>query len=447
MGLISADILNECGIAPDSHVLVALSGGSDSVALFLSFLELQEENRVRKLTAAHFNHCLRGSESDGDLSFCEDLCRLHGVELRTASEDVSAYAKAEKIGIEEAARNCRYRFLCNVKAATDADCIALAHHADDQMETVLMHLIRGSGLKGLGGMQKRNGDFVRPFLGVTKKEILLYLERKGQTYRTDSSNSELCFERNRIRKELLPLLESLRPDMAKRVAVMTEGLQRDEACLQQLADNARKRAEAPGGELDCELLLSEPEPVRDRVFLNILREHLNFDFTGAQLGRLTELLRRPSGKFVPLKGTLAAWKDGKYLRIANRLQKESFQTDIRPGETVRMSGWTIRLEWENTYRKPESRLDAMFSADSLGTEPVLLLRQKEAGDMFQPLGMKKRKLVSDIYTDRKMRETLRKAPLLEQEGEILFVPGYTICEKLRITDGTKRILHIFYEEG
>ena len=184
--------LREHGLS--GRILVALSGGADSTALLLSLQACGCE-----LAAAHLNHCLRGSESDRDEDFVRALCARLGVPLTVERADVRAHAAAQGCGIEEAARSLRYAFLERAADAVGADWIATAHTADDNLETVLFHLTRGTGTRGMAGIPPRRGRIIRPLLGATRTEIEAYLAGKGEPYVTDSSNLTDAHTRNRIR--------------------------------------------------------------------------------------------------------------------------------------------------------------------------------------------------------------------------------------------------------
>lgn len=446
MGFLSAEILKKCGFEPDTHVLLAFSGGSDSTALLLVLKECLDEGKIGKLSAAHYNHMLRGSDADADAVFCEKLCRKLEVPFYTEKFHVAGWAAEKKVGIEQAARILRYGFLTGVKEKIDADCIAVAHHADDQAETVLMHLMRGSGLKGLGGMRIRTGDIVRPLLQTSHQELLAFLSAQKQAYCMDMSNEDCTYDRNRVRMELLPLMEQIRPDIVSRLGRMAESLQKDEDYLAEVSSTVRKEAERGGG-WNCRELLQAAEPVRDRVLLDILREALEYDITGAELDRTREILNATSGKWVPVKGDIRAWRDGDVLRIGKMEMENTEEVPLIPGETVRFGAWEVIAEFVSCREPAASLMEAYMNADMLPENAHLRLRTRKEADRFSPLGMRGSKLLSDAYTDRKMPDELRRAPLVVSEEDILFVPGYTIAEKVRVTEKTGKILHIKYKKG
>ena len=215
--------------SPGERVICGVSGGADSMAMLHCLHSLEQELNIR-VEAAHFNHLLRGEESQEDEAFVTDFCQDRGILLHLGAEDVATYAREQKLGIEEAARQCRYRFFSSLERK-----IATAHTADDNAETVLMHLLRGSGLRGLCGIAPSRDRICRPLLCVSREEVLAYLQAQGLSYREDSSNRDLSFTRNRLRHTVLPLLKQeqagLSPQLLKQSALLRE----EDALLDRLA--------------------------------------------------------------------------------------------------------------------------------------------------------------------------------------------------------------------
>lgn len=243
----------------ETPVVCAVSGGADSVALLHCLRELGVP-----VTAAHYNHCLRGEASDGDEAFVRRLCASWGVPLTVGRGNAAEFAAETGRSIEEAARVLRYEFLL-----AQPGLVALAHHADDQVETVLLNLIRGTGLKGLGAMEPRRGRLVRPLLTATREEIEAYLRANYLPHREDATNFDDDALRNRLRHHVVPLLRRENPNLAETVGRMTDLLHRDEAYLQQETEALLTRAKRPGGYDVC-LLRQAPEVLRDRAMRQLL---------------------------------------------------------------------------------------------------------------------------------------------------------------------------------
>ena len=208
-------------VAPGDQVVCAVSGGADSVALLFALYLLREKLGIC-VSAVHFNHGLRGEESDRDEAFVEKLCHRLDVPLTVGR----AAVKPGKKGLEAAAREARYRFFSTLSGK-----IATAHTADDNAETVLMHMVRGTGLKGLGGIAPIRGPFIRPMLGITRQEVLAFLEEYRLQYVTDSSNESDCFLRNRLRHHVMPLLKQENPRLCRNMSAMAQRLREDEEAL------------------------------------------------------------------------------------------------------------------------------------------------------------------------------------------------------------------------
>src|SRR5438094_945704 len=223
-------------LRPGDRVGVAVSGGADSVSLLLLLLELRKKLGI-VLSVVHFNHKLRGKASDADEAFVAKLAAKHGLEFHSASVDVVKKAKKERINLEDAARRARYDYFRSLAEAGACPRIVVAHTADDQAETVLAHLLRGTGLTGLGGIHPISGPVVRPLLGVRRNELRHFLRARKQTWREDATNRDTKRMRARIRKKLLPLLEKqFQPAIVKHLATLAELAREDEAFLDALAE-------------------------------------------------------------------------------------------------------------------------------------------------------------------------------------------------------------------
>src|SRR5438067_562088 len=223
-------------LRPGDRVGVAVSGGADSVSLLLLLLELRKKLGI-VLSVVHFNHKLRGKASDADEAFVAKLAAKHGLEFHSASVDVAKKAKKERINLEDAARRARYDYFRSLAESGACPRIVVAHTADDQAETVLAHLLRGTGLTGLGGIHPVAGPVIRPLLGIRRGELRRFLRAQKQTWREDATNRNTKRMRARIRKKLLPLLEKqFQPAIVKHLATLAELAREDEAFLDALAE-------------------------------------------------------------------------------------------------------------------------------------------------------------------------------------------------------------------
>ena len=390
MLLLSERTLQACRLNGREAVVCAFSGGPDSTALLLELKRLRDEGGIGPLYAAHFEHGIRGEEARADLDFCRKLCLDLGVPLFSESADVPAYAKGEGLSLETAARQLRYAFLRRLKAALGAAVIALGHHRNDQAETVLLHLVRGSGRKGLTGMAPRSGDLVRPLLFVGKDDVLTYLTERGQAYRLDSTNALTDASRNLLRQAGMAALTAVNARAAEHIAACAEKLRAEDEYLDELA-------------------------------------------------------RQPSGRTASLRGNLIARAEGDRIAIGPATAAEAFAAELPPDGTVTTPWGVYEARWAPKAAIPCPAHEAYLDGDRIAGR--LTLRQARAGERFVPLGMAGSKLLSDYYTDRKLYGRARQTPLVCDEEGPLFVPGGTVADRAKIDDGTKRILHIIFTKG
>ena len=404
-------------LSPQRPTIVALSGGADSVALLL--LLVQEGFPV---VAAHCNFHLRGEESDRDEHFVRELCHSYDIPLHIRHFDTSASAKEEGISIEMAARRLRYAFFEELRTTLGAEAIAVAHHRDDNNETLLLNLVRGTGLRGLSGMKWKNGHIVRPLLGVSRQEIVAFLKEKEQPYVTDSTNAETLYKRNKIRHELLPLLRELNPAIDEALSTTIEHLAEAEL----LYDERIKTYYAEG------LLQSTPEGFC--IDLNqlksstapstLLHEALkDYGFNPATVADIYAHLDAQSGTLFESADHLAVIHQGR-LHVERR--PEAFpETELPPSGEVQLPNGRrlcIRRCLRNELTEiPRSANTACLDADTLCGG--LRCRRVTEGDRFKPFGMKGSKLVSDYLTDRK-RSRLKKMKALavcDEQGIVWLV--------------------------
>lgn len=425
----------KCGVSDCDAVLVALSGGADSVALLLELLSLQRDGTIGGIAAAHLNHGIRGEEADADEAFVRSLCDSLGIRLISERIDVPAIAKRNGQSLELAARSVRYAFLEEARKKAGCELIALGHHRDDQSETLLLHLLRGSGTNGLAGMRFRSGRLIRPLLMTPKSEILSYLASRNQAYRTDSSNASIDVTRNRIRLQVMPVLESVHSSAQKALADAAFRVAEDVDYLESLADEAFRFAGC-----DREKLCMLPRPIRLRVLKRMLPYD---DYSSADLNRLDTLLSGQTGDCATLKNGFVAWLDARNLRF-DRTHEEAFSIPVPEQGTVRLPHGTLTVSDAKTAILPSGGFDAYVDADRIVGKTIV--RSPHVGDRFRPFGMRGSKLLSDFLIDRKVPRFERAIPLVCDEAGILFVAGHTIDDRMRINASTKHIRHYHYEE-
>ena len=417
----------------DGKYLVALSGGADSVTLLWVLHELGYQ-----IEACHCNFQLRGAESDRDEQFCVQLCEQLGIPLHRIHFDTRLYAEVHKESIELAARNLRYRYFAQLKEDVEADGICVAHHQDDTVETVLINLIRGAGIQGLTGISAKNGDILRPLLCVDRKEILAYLEEKGQDYVTDSTNLVDDVVRNKIRLNIIPMLKEINPAASKNIAQAAHHLEEAYKMLSSIAICGEKSEDGT-----IRVAVQEIESAASAEYA--LYSSLSpYGFRGKAI---TEIL-------ASLHFTGKTWTSETHQLVIDRdcilireKQTEAFQGMKIPetGCYVLPRGEKIKLsirEREIDFSPSKEKFLITLDADAV-TFP-LHLRLAQNGDTFHPFGMKGKKLVSDYLTDRKKNLFEKQSQLVleDAEGQIIWVVGERTSELCKIKEDTKKILYI-----
>ena len=436
MYILRDEMLSVCGLKPSDGVLIALSGGADSVALLLESFRWKRENKIAAVAAAHFHHGIRGVEADRDAAFCRDLCNRLAISYYEGRADIPSLAKEKGLSLETAAREERYRFLRKTKEAAGLSCIATAHHRDDQAETLLLHLIRGSGLEGLCGMRPKNDDVIRPLLYVSKADILSFLAERNQPYCMDSTNDSLDATRNRIRHSVLPLLRELNPNVS-------DSLSRTAAYLSEDAAHLQAEAEKAFADVKNRYALAQlPPAVRKRV----TRYYLPYsDFDRNDVETLDSLLTAQTGTIRMLKNGFIAWTDSERLHV-DQQEPVDYCVPLFVGEPCKLpNGKTVTLEKVETSFFPCNPVEAYIDASAVRGE--LSVRTMRAGDRFTPFGMKGSRLLSDYFTDRKVPRFSRNVPLVCDESGIVWAAGYTVDDRVKVCSTTKQLYHITLKEG
>lgn len=439
MVLLKDETLKDCGVGENTRVLAAVSGGADSVALLTELARLADLKRFAFLAAAHINHGIRGAEADRDERFTVELCQKLSVPCKVIRVDAPAYAKAAGRSTEWAARTLRYEALRQAKSDLGCGCIALAHHMDDNAETLLMNLVRGCGTRGLCGMRPESGDLARPLLNVTKAEILGFLADIGQEYVTDSTNLDEDCRRNHVRLSVVPALAEMNPAIVSNLSKTAALLRTDDDYLCELAHSEYKRLDGNRFELS-----KLPAPLLSRIMLDLLWESAD-SVENAEVERLIGLLTAQSGSFAQLKGGRTAWVDGKRLHVEQRTEPYRYELELPLGVPVRLPNGTVTAERVRSAEFPCDRQTVYINAEAVCGR--LMVRTVRDGDRFMPFGMSGSKLLSDYFTDRKISRFIRRdVPIVCDDTGIAAVMGHTVDERMRVT-GETPIIRIKYEEG
>ena len=430
-------------LPPGCTVVCAVSGGADSICLLHRLNQLRAI-RPFTLVAAHYNHHLRGAESDRDEAFVkrwvEDWCGpdpaagqppLPAVRLITGGGDVSGEAKRLGLGLEETARRMRYAFLEEAARAVGADRIATAHTADDNAETVLLHLIRGSGLQGLTGIRPRQGRLVRPLLTTTRREIEDYLELYHIPHVEDSTNQDDAYTRNQVRHQVIPLLDEINPWFVPRMADTIRYLRSDNDYRSAPAAAGARRARPAGDgglSISAALLASQPDPIAVRIVSCLLGRLGEFQFRAAHLTAVVALSRSPAPSgAVSLPHSLTARRVyGELILVRGARRSPPFAPVSLsvPGEAVLPSiGWTIACRRAEAPEQPPDTPDHFFLNPSRLTGP-LVIRPRLTGDTIT-LPRRRAKTVKKLLIDAKVPRWDRdRLPLLADASGPLWLAGF-----------------------
>ena len=429
-------------IQPGDRVVCALSGGADSVAMTHCLLSLAGELQIQ-VSAAHYNHCLRGEASDGDEAFVRRLCASWGIPLDTARGDVAAYAQTHGQSLEEAARYLRYQFL-----EARPGLIAVAHNADDQVETVLLNLLRGTGLKGLAAMEPRRERIIRPLLSVTRAEIEAYLQAHNLPHREDLTNGEDHALRNRLRHHVVPLLRQENPALAQTVGRMTDLLRDDEAYLARKTEALLAAAQRPGG-CDCRTLLEAPQVLRRRAIRSLLQipkpSRVHVDQVESLLSDLSGSAR------IPLPGGFAMVREYGLLRLERQHFPAEFPPVVlRPGQSALLeeAGLEIFVDGPVILEKIYDSLSTFaFKYDMMEAGPTLWIRPRQTGDSLRLSGGTKS--LKKLMIDRKIPAARRGlVPVITDGDTILAVYGLGADARRTACPGDRAlIVKIWHNRG
>ena len=475
---------------PGATVVVAVSGGPDSLCLLGSVLALREQGVASapgEIVVAHLNHQLRGIESEHDAEWVAAFARELGLRCEVNSADVGKLARTEGRSLEDAARRARYVFLRRIAAEAGAERIGVGHTRDDQAETVIMHWLRGSGLAGLAGMAPLEGDLARPLLDLTRADTVAYCAARDWAPCLDATNDDPAYLRNRIRHELLPQLEQYNPNLSQTLARNAVLIAEDERYLATQMTHAWEEVVSSASEstiaLDLAGLHALPGALRHRVVRRAAR-HLAGDDTEQELearhialvdelvdqGRTGAVLDLPDGLRIA-RGyttlTLTVVTDA----APNGIEKDGSAATMAQAQVLQMPGtvelpevgWRIRA-WQTDAPAGSERGDlpdppelpafayggtygsvghaetrVYLDADVAGD--MLSVRTWRRGDRFRPLGMLQEKKVQDYFTDAKVpRELRRRLPLVFNEDHLLWIAGLRLDDRVRLTPQTRRIL-------
>lgn len=429
----------------DRGIVVAVSGGADSMTLLHALVALREEMRL-SLVAAHVHHGLRGKQADADETFVHAQCEALCVPLAVLHADVAKEARRGE-GIEAAGRRIRYDYFRRLAQEYAYPFIATAHTADDNLETVLLHLTRGSSLHGLCGIPPIDGIRIRPLLSCTRAQIEAYCAEKHIPYVTDATNADITYSRNRVRTLVVPQLRAINPQVTAACDRLTIGLREEDAFLEDLAAEWQKRARVATDRFAVSVLRDAPPVLQRRALCRILRD-CGADAEACHIALLEAALK--DGGSVDLPGDVRAAVVGETLRVyrLSACQKTAyFEMPLCVGSTYEIAGETYsatcvsRENFEETRKIHKNVLKFALDYDKICSD--ILIRQRKAGDAFHPVNGVGKTLKKYFNENRVDVWERGRIPLLCDRDGVVLVTGYSCDERVKMTADTKRVL-LFY---
>lgn len=435
-------------------VLVGLSGGPDSVCLLYLLNKLRDEFSLT-LHAVYVNHNLRPDETPREIEFCKDLCRSFGIDLFVKSIDVKAYIKAHGLNKQEAARELRYRVFDETAFEAGADRVALAHNADDQAETLLMRLLRGSGPTGLSGIPVKRGKIIRPLIGIERVAVEKLLDSENIPFVVDSSNLRTDYFRNKVRNHLMPVLKQFNPNLNSTLLNTISILRDEESYFDIIVTKTLMKLISRKTEKRIELFLAPMEVMETVILRRVLRRaiaetrglrglgfaHMENIIDLVKKGRSGGRLYIPKGVRVIKGYSLLVITSEKPVRISDyELQP--------PGRLViREAGMVIDASFEEKAEEPGDGRSSILLDGGMMNFP-LKVRHRMPGDFFYPMGFGKRKKLQDFFVDEKApRDERDGIPLILSGDDIIWIAGYRADERYKITQYTKKFLRLAILKG
>ena len=427
-------------IKSGEKIFVGVSGGCDSMFLLNNLIHLRDELNFQ-MCVLHLNHMVRDEAAD-DENFVKDYCKAQGVEFISEQKDMNLLAKERGLSPEDAGRVLRYEFF---RKNANGCKIFLAHNADDQVETVLQRIVRGTGIDGLSAMDFVSGDIVRPILNISRAEIEDYVEKNQIPFVHDKTNDTLIYERNMVRNVIIPKLKELNPNVGEAIFRLSDSAMEESNYLDGIARNVYEDVCSCKGLNISKLLLEDPVIVR-RVFKIFIQENFNSTkgIYKVHYDMLLDFLNSTTGKSLDLPGGKVIVNNYGYLNFVEENIKE--KTNLKP-EVLNLG-----KNFTNYGAFTLSKGYRDVSADSVNIDfdkvkGSISIRYRKNGDAFIPLGMKGIKKLKDFFIDEKVVKDLRDiVPIITDEEKILWVCGYRMSDEVKITGDTENILNLRREK-
>lgn len=423
------------------NITVALSGGADSVALLFVLKELELDIN---LSAAHLNHCLRGEEADRDEAFVRALCEELGVPLTVERADIKGISKKTGESIELCARRVRYEFLERVSPGK----IATAHTASDSLETVLLNIARGTGLKGLTGIPPVRGKIIRPLIYCSRQDIEEYCRLNNLNYVTDSSNLTDQYTRNKIRLHIVPKLAEINPALVRTFSRMTDILRSEDEYLDQAVQ--KHIAQSING-IDVNILSLEHPAIIRRVIATYYKNRVKESPDQFHICEIEKLILNKSGKTGLKSNFFAEVRDGRLVILKETAKPQGFCIDVDINNlpvTLPEGRIDMTVISVDEFKKKKN-INNLFYKNSLDYDKIkgkIQIRSRKSGDTFRQAGRGVTKSLKKLFNEAKIpKERRMLIPLLSDEQGIIWIEGFGIAERVKIDQDTKQVLLVHFE--
>jgi tRNA(Ile)-lysidine synthase len=444
-------------LSDKDHVLIGLSGGPDSICLSVVLDKLKKDFNL-SLSAVYVDHGLRPGETGKEVDFCRQFCNDRGINFIEKKIDTKTYVNEKGKNLQEAARELRYRIFYEVADDIRASNVAIGHNADDQAETVLMRLLRGSGRKGLSGIPPVRDKIIRPLIETERKEIEEFLtlnsslitHNSSTPYMVDSSNLNAGYFRNWIRLTLMDEIKGRNPAIVDDICRTAEILREEDDYLELIVTKTLMRLISRKSDNSIELFLFPLETIEKPVLRRVLRRAISATKSLKGVGYIhiediIKLIKEgKSGDRLDLPKDIRVIKDYSLIKITTGKQVKISSYELQPpGEIiVKEAGIVIRASIEEKGEAAgDGRASVLLDAGAMNFP--LKIRAREAGDFFYPLGFGKRKKLKDFFIDEKIsRDDRDKVPVVLSENDIIWVAGYRADERFKVTDGTEKLLRL-----
>ena len=434
-------------IKPGEKILAAFSGGPDSVFLLHLLHKFQSRLKI-EVYAIHVNHLLRGKDSDEDEEFCNRFCRELGIKFFSVRKRVRSFSVKNRISLEEAGRLLRYKEFEKTLRQNKLDKIATAHNASDNTETVLLNLIKGTGLDGISGIPSKRDNIIRPVLCFTKEEIFAYLQQKNILYRIDKTNIETDYERNFLRHNIIPLIkEKLNPSLDTSILNSSDNFKDIKAYISSTEFGIFGKLQnelSRSSQIQIDDLIKINQSLRGLFLKNLLEKGFAKQVFANDIKKILSLITQQVGKRVELSGDMTVFRERdslKFLSTHGHQVNEFLKIHVSETKITSAGKLSIRKCDKNTFSYSNNKNKEYISGDTLSNE--FIIRRWKPGDSFYPFGMKNSKKISDFLNEQKVESSGKKNHLIIlNNNEVVWVVGLRLDDRFKITPSTKNVLEL-----